>query len=192
MRSAAILFAGMLTLAVIGNVQSGVDPQFRNATEDGDAIQRKREAAFHKAVGLYREHSSVADWRARVTIDRWLSKEAAGMPVRRLEEFLLPDDPAMATAVAVCLGDSPADDSARQTVRLFDALLASPYDRVRYRAAESIIQRLAEDTLDQTGRELLLPVVHSAIATEEFSLNLDSLNYAKHLLTESSPIWGGK
>jgi hypothetical protein len=194
MRTASILSALVLALAAVCNIRFGIDPQFRNAVEDRDVVQRSREATFHQAIDLYRTHPRRDDWRARVTIDRRLSKGAGGLSVQRLEELLhgRPHDLDVATAVAVCLGDGSVEDPAKQTVKLFEELLASPYERVRYRASESIIQRLAEGTLDQTGSELLLPAVEAAISTEKLTLNVSSLEYAKRLLTDPAPIWLGK
>ncbi len=148
---------------------------------------QQREAALQKAVELYRAYPELDHWRQRVTVDRRVSREAGGLGVARLTAFLHanPHDLATQTAVAVCLGDGPDSDAGTLVVGLLWELLESDYERVRYRASESLVQRLQERTLDSAACASLLPALDRALQAETSRLNIESLRFAQLQLSQA-------
>ena len=147
----------------------------------------QREAALQKAVELYRAYPELDHWRQRVTIDRRVSREAGGLGVAQLTAFLHanPHDLATQTAVAVCLGDGPDSDAGTLVVGLLRELFGSNYERVRYRASESLVQRLQERTLGGAECALLLPVLNRVLQAETSRLNIESLRFAQLQLSQA-------
>lgn len=149
-------------------------------------FEKQREAALREAINEYRAHRQIDDWRARVGIDRRLLRDAGKMRPERLADILHanPHDLEVATAVAVCLGQGSLEDSPKLVAELLVELLGSPYERVRYRAAESVTQRVQDGTMPEGVAALVLPRIGAAIEKETNRLNAESLRYARRLLQE--------
>jgi hypothetical protein len=172
-----LLFIGLsVVLAGCGTDQARVttDP----------ALERQREEAFQKAVSEYDLHTQEDDWQFRVGIDRRLLRDAGKLSPERLANRLhaKPDDLGVATAVAVCLGGGSRDDSPKLVAELLVELLGSRFERVRYRAAESVTQRVQDGTMPEGAADSIKPQIDKAIKDETNVLVLESLKYAGRLL----------
>lgn len=181
----AMLLLGWMALAGL-IIQASMDPDALLAEFDDsdEAWQRERLDALEYCIESYREFSATDDWNSRLPIDRQVSRDAGGISARHLDRLLHehPGDLAVATAVAVCIGDGYASDDAAQLCRLYAELLASPHERVRYRASQSVIQRVFDDTLPENAAPALLAAVNGALRVERGELNRPSLDYAQQLL----------
>lgn len=148
------------------------------------ALERQREAAFDTAVTEYDLHPREDDWQFRVGIDRRLLRHAGKLSPERLENYLnaKPGDLGVSTAVAVCLGGGSLDDLPKLVAELLGGLLGSRYERVRYRAAESVTQRVQDGTMPAGVADPIKPELDKALQKETNPLVLESLKYARRLL----------
>jgi hypothetical protein len=124
-----------------------------------------------------------------VPIDRRVSRDAGGISAKNLDRLFRESpasDVAVGTAVAVCIGAGYANDDAATLCNLFGDLLASPHERVRYRASQSIIQRVFDGTLPDNTASELWAAVNRSLKVERSELNARSLVQALPLEDELS------
>lgn len=150
------------------------------------AIESQRMAALEKAVLEYAKHTRTWDWRAREEIDRRLFKDAGELSAERLNDYLRkrPHSLEVGTAVAVCLGGGTREDSAETVADMLGELLASVWERVRYRAAEAITQRLRDGTMPEGAIPLVKPSLERAAVSERNPLIIESMTNARNLIEQ--------
>ncbi len=141
-------------------------------------------AAFNRALGEYRAHRNADNWRIRVGIDRRLLRAAGKLPPEYLAGRL---DAArwnmeVQTAVAVCLGEGSQQDPPEFVAGLLVELLGSPVERVRYRSAEAIVQRVQDGTMPAGINDQLIAALDQALLTETNALLAGSMTFARQLL----------
>jgi len=155
-------------------------------TEGELAAHHAREEAFNLAANEYLQHRQIDDWRVRVGIDRRLLRAAGKLPPGYLAARLdaSPGNMEISTAVAVCLGEGSPSDPPELVADLLAELLGSPIERVRYRSAEAIIQRIQDGSMPGGVEARLSEVLDKAIARETNAMNADSMKYASKLLGE--------
>jgi hypothetical protein len=135
------------------------------------------EKAFETAVAEYRMYSKLGEWRSRVEVDKRLASGAGRLPVHVIEKWLrrYPTDPEVSMAAAVCLGLPFPGDNDEEAARLLANLLASPFERVRYRAAKSIDLRGQRSDTSLAARSILKDALTFALQTEAASIVREAL-----------------
>jgi hypothetical protein len=163
-----------------GTAAEHIEPVKNDALE----IHQQRVVAFEHALGEYLAHRDPADWRERVGIDRRLLRAAGQLPPQYLAGRLdaAPGNMEVATAVAVCLGEGRKQDPPEFVAGLLAELLGTPIERVRYRAAEAIVQRMQDDTMPPGINDQLAAVLAESLIFETNQLNAGSMRYAIQLL----------